>query len=160
MKEAPGNLVILDFYEEAHDIRARFYCPPGYRVLDALNELIIRKESVQFVTADDANAGRGFNLDPEYDNPRKIEKVPVNVDVQLKTYRLAGKMHKVQKKKLADTVAEYEAFVPMTDVTITRDSTVVAEKPFAAVNKKYIVSVEERVVGGDNAPEQDTAAAP
>ena len=143
MKEKSGDLVILDFYEESHDIRARFYCPPGYRVLDALNELIIRKETVQFVTADDGDAGRGFGLSPEHKHFRIIEKVPVKVDIQLKAYTLTGKMHQLQKRKLEDTLADYVYFLPLTDVTIMRDSNLIAGKPFAAINKKFIVSIKE-----------------
>jgi hypothetical protein len=146
MKDNPGNLVILDFYEETHGIRARFYCPPGYRVLDALNELIIRKESVQFVTADDGDAGRGFNPDPDFKNPRKIEKIPVEVDVRLKTYRLTGKMHRNKKSALKNILKEYASFIPMTDVTITQESGEVTEKPFAAVNRKFVVSIEEKAI--------------
>ncbi len=145
MKDNVGNLVMLDFYEEKQDTRARFYCPPGYRVLDALNELIIRKETVQFAAADDGDAGRGFGLSPGHKHPRIIEKEPVKVNVQLKAYQLSGNMHRAQNKKLEDTIAEYRAFVPLTDVTVMRDSEVIAEKPFAAVNKMYIVSVKQRV---------------
>jgi hypothetical protein len=143
MKDNPGYLVLLDFYEESQSIRTRFYCPPGFRVLDALNELIIRKETVQFVTADDRDAGRGFGLSPDRNHYRVIEKLPVLVDLQIKAYRLMGKMHQIRKGKLEDTMADYVYFLPLTDVTIMRDLKVIAEKPFTAVNKKYILSINE-----------------
>ena len=153
MKDNPGNLVVLDFYEESCDADARFYCPPGYRVLEALNELIIRKETVQFATSEDGNAGRGFGLSPEHKHYRIIEKVPVRVEIQLKDYRLIGKMHQAQKKKPEDTLADYITFIPLTDVTIMRDSVVLAEKPFVAVNKKFIVSIKEVPTAGDTPPD-------
>ena len=153
MKDETGNLVILDFYEATHDIHARFYCPPGYRVLEALNELIIRKETVEFVTADDAAAGRGFGNDPNYKKPPVVEKVPVRVDIELKDYRLTGKIHEAQKKNLEETLAEYKSFLPLTDVTILRDAIVLAEKPFAAVNQSFITSIKESEQAGGTQPD-------
>jgi hypothetical protein len=86
--DSSGSLIVLNLYGELVEIRTRFFCPSGYRILDMLNredgtgsernafidlidmdtkeETHLRKETIQFVAVDDAGAGRGFSSDPAH----------------------------------------------------------------------------------------------
>jgi len=163
-----GKVLTLNFYSESEETRAMFYCSPGSRIIDMLNraddraqahntflelidsesnsEIYIRKNTILFVAADDANTGRGFGGDPNYNLYPVVEKVPVKVNVQLNSYRLIGNIYQLNDKTLKATLADNAPFLPLTDVMIVRGTKLISEKPFVAVNKRQIISLKREPV--------------
>ena len=166
--DSPGETLVLDIFSDTEEIRTRFLCPSGYRITDILNrvgegipgqnsfielvdgetkqELFISKEVIQFVAVDDANAGRGFGSDPRHTHYPVVEKLPIKVNVQLKSYRLIGKAYQAKGKTLKAVLGENIIFLPLTDVIILRESKLIGEKPFVAVNKKQIISLKKDLI--------------
>ena len=168
VSDSPGELLVLGIFNDSEEIRTRFLCPPGYRIIDILNrtsdgtpghnsfielvdgdtqqEVYISKEIIQFVAVDDANAGRGFGSDPRHTNYPVVEKLPVKVNVQLKSYRLIGMAYQAKNKSLKTMLGESIVFLPLTDVIILRESKLIGEKPFVAVNKRQILSLKKDLI--------------
>ncbi len=166
--DSSGSLIVLNLYGELVEIRTRFFCPSGYRILDMLNredgtgaernafidlidmdtkeETHLRKETIQFVAVDDAGAGRGFSSDPVHRQFPYVEKDPVKVNIQLKSYRLVGQAYQVKNRALKALLAENSTFMPLTGVTIFRGFQPLCEKPFVAVNKKQIISLKKDLI--------------
>jgi len=165
---SPGKVLVLNFFSELEETRASFYCSPGSRIIDMLNraddrsqshntflelkdsesnsEIYIRKNTILFVTADDANTGRGFGGEPHYNQYPVVEKVPVKVNVQLNSYRLIGDIYQLNDKTIKATLADNVPFLPLTDVMIVRGTKLICEKPFVAVNKRQIISLKKEPV--------------
>jgi hypothetical protein len=163
-----GHSFVLNFFGESDSIQARLNCPSGVRIIDLLNrtdyasparnmflELIdinagevtyLRKETIQFVTADDARTGRGFGGVAGHTHYPVIEKLPVRVNIELKSYRLIGQAYYMKNRTLKAMLAENAVFLPLTDVIIMRESRLIAEKPFVAVNKRQIISLKKDLI--------------
>lgn len=165
--DTSGSLIVLNLYGESVEIRTRFYCPSGYRILDMLNredgvsernafidlidldskeETHIRKETIQFVAVDEAGAGRGFSSDPAHRQFPYVEKLPIQVNIQLSSYRLIGTAYQLKTRTIKALLAENSTFMPLTGVIILREGKPVSEKPFVAVNKMQIISLKKDLI--------------
>jgi len=166
--EDSGQSFVLNFFGELDIIQASLNCPSGIRISDLLNrtddtrpgrnlflELIdittgevtyLRKETVQFVTADDPRTGRGFGGASGYTQYPVVEKLPVRVNIELKSYRLIGQAYQMKNRTLKAVLAENAVFLPLTDVIIIRESKLIGEKPFVAVNKRQIISLKKELI--------------
>jgi hypothetical protein len=163
-----GQAFVLDFFSESDTIQARLNCPSGMRIIDLLNraddaspgrnlflELIdanvgeatyFRKDTIQFVAAGDVNAGRGFGAVAGHSHYPVVEKLPVRVNIELKSYRLIGQAYQMKNRSLKAMLAENAVFLPITDVIIMRESKLIGEKPFVAVNKRQIISLKKDLI--------------
>ena len=163
----PDRQLCLDFFCEDEKIRARFYCNPGGRILDALNknhrvvpeqdvfveltnnstheEFFIHRDVILFVAADDANTARGMGSSNARQYP-VVHKDQERVQIQIKSYRLIGKAHLAKNASLKTALMESASFLPLTDVAIIRNNKMLEERPFVAVNKSKIGSVKKEYI--------------
>ncbi len=111
----------------------------------------IRKSVIDLLTVSDGDVGRrtgGSGL-------RQVrwfrKKTPVRVIIQLGTYTLIGDLHCDPDKTVHDVLNDDAQFLPLTNVTMVRDSLVYGTRPFVAVNKREVISCREetRLHGGE-----------
>ncbi len=95
---------------------------------------------VAAIIASEAKEGEGTNRKQNYPFMRKH---PVAVSLDLGRYTIAGNMHCLDGQTIQDVLEDPRVFVPLTSVTITSENNLEYTRPFAAVNKNKIESVQE-----------------
>jgi hypothetical protein len=112
----------------------------------------IRKSVIDLLTVSDRDLGRRTGTTGLQSAPWFRKKSPARVIIQLGTYTLIGDIHCNADQTVHDVLNDDAQFLPLTDVTMVRDSLVYGTRPFVAVNKREIISCREetRFVGGDS----------
>jgi hypothetical protein len=157
----------LEFFTQTQILSGRITCPAGTRILDLLNtpcnsstnrkiefiefedhtnpeaeakSICVKKDSVLFVSAPDEDMGRGLGANGEFKLYPFVTKIPMRVCIQLENYTVCGNLFRTKNQQMIDVFNDGMFFLPLTDVTIARDSVLWGNRPFVAVNKQQIVS--------------------
>jgi hypothetical protein len=164
--ESPGEQLVLEFFTGSEEIHAGIFCPQNLRVSDVLNrvddagswrnafiemvesgiEAYITRDTIEFVAAEDPDAGRGVGRNSEMRGYPFVEKTPIPVNVQTASYRIIGKAYHMKNKNLKATLSENSIFLPLTDALIMRGSRLIGRRPFVAINKKQILSIKKDLI--------------
>ena len=157
----------LEFVTQSRIFEGQISCPAGMRILDMLNTpcspaqnakvefielkdhlktdscgkpgmVCIKKEDILFVSAPDANMGRGLGAKGEFKLYPFVPKTPVRVSIELPAYSITGNLFRAKNQIVMDVLNDEMFFIPLTDVTIGKDGRYVGERPFVAVNKRQI----------------------
>lgn len=164
--ETNGEQLVLEFFTSSEEIHAGIYCPQNLRVSDVLNrvddtsswrnafiemvesgiEAYITRDTIEFVAAEEADAGRGMGKNNDIKGYPFVEKTPVPVNIQTASYRIIGKAYHMKNKNLKATLSENSIFLPVTDAIIMRGSRLIGRRPFIAVNKKQIQSIKKDLI--------------
>jgi hypothetical protein len=103
----------------------------------------IRKSVIDLLTVSDRDLGRRTGTGGLRNVQWFRKKTPVRVIIQLGTYTLVGDIHCNPDQTLHDVLNDDAQFLPLTDVTMVRDSLIYATRPFVAVNKREVISCRE-----------------
>ena len=165
------KLVPVEFYIGPQVLSGHLSIASGRRLLDLLNRLgevdrdvqseyiefmsdeglrdsqtlrYVRKTSVELAALSEANLARGAGA-PESTrvNPR-VDKLTVSVNIKTPRFLLDGEMHFVPGRTVRDVLDEDTLFLPLTDVTIVYENHLYGNRPFVAVRKEQVISVEEQ----------------
>ena len=104
--------------------------------------IYVRKSSIQMVAIADSDTGRGVGADSNHKNYPFVNKSPVEVSLDLDGYTVTGSIYCRQGQTILDVLDDERSFLPMTSVKITRRNNVECSRPFAAINKRKIESIE------------------
>ncbi len=167
-REALGWLPIECFASNGvRDGRARW--PEGIRLLDLLNSLYatrydsssgefldfvdvsdegdavethVNKIALTMVAVGDEDVGRGIGATGERSFPF-VPKSVLPVSVETDTFTVDGSMHLADGETVQDILNQDTLFLPITRATlVTRERHFFASRPFVAVNKRHIISVQ------------------
>jgi len=163
----------LEFFTQSQIFEGQISCPAGMRILDMLNTpcspaqnakvefielkdhlksdngcgepktVCIKKEDIIFVSAPDANMGRGLGAKGEFKLYPFVPKTTIRVSIELPAYSITGNLFRAKNQTMMDVLNDEMFFLPLTDVPIGKDNRYVGERPFVAVNKRQINECRE-----------------
>jgi hypothetical protein len=112
----------------------------------------IRKSVIDLLTVSDRDVSRRTGSSGLRQAQWFRKKTLVRVIIQLGTYTLVGDIHCNADQTVHDLLNDDAQFLPVTNVTMVRDSLVYGTRPFVAVNKREVISCREetRPHGGDS----------
>jgi hypothetical protein len=100
----------------------------------------IRRDAIEMVAVSEDGLCRGVCASGGIKAYPFVHKVQSTVNVQLHAFILYGNIHLSQGQTIADLLNEDKAFLPLTEVDIIFEDYLYGVRPFAAVNKKHIIS--------------------
>jgi hypothetical protein len=104
----------------------------------------LRKTSIYMVAVPDAETARGLGAKGSQKTYPFVVKLPRTVNIEMMFYSIAGTAYLPEGQTLRELLNERARFLPLTDVTITRNHHLFATRPFCIVNKDQIVSMKEQ----------------
>lgn len=164
------NFLEIEVYTQSASKTGKVPCPSISRVLDLLNnqifsdaasdkgflemlesgasadqdapKLYFRKSAIELIALTDANTGRGIGAAPSQKTYPFVHKISRRVALELHSYKVVGSIHCASDQSVMATLNERKAFLPMTDAVITNGSSLCKKRPFVAVNKNQIISLQ------------------
>jgi hypothetical protein len=171
--DATTDWLELEFYTQSRTLKGQISCPAGMRILDMLNipysvpqnarvefielkdylttdsdrgepkTVCVKKDDILFVSAPDADMGRGLGAKGEFRVYPFVSKIALRVSIELHSYSLTGKLFRTRNQTMLDVLNDDMFFLPLTDVSLGNDHRYLGERPFIAVNKKQIDECRE-----------------
>jgi hypothetical protein len=103
----------------------------------------IRKSAIDLLAISDGDVGRKTGNSGRRNAHLFQKKSPVRVVLQLGTFTLIGDIHRSPGQTVHDVLNDDAQFLPLTDVTMVRDSLIYGTRPFIVVNKREVISCRE-----------------
>jgi hypothetical protein len=128
-----------EFIEFVNEIN----CTSGGSYFDAPKEYI-RRTSVHLVAVPDLETGRGLGSTNSLKTYPFICKLPRLVKIEMQYYSLVGTAYLRQEQTMRELLNEQTQFLPLTDVTITHEGHLKGARPFAIINKQWVISIKEQ----------------
>lgn len=170
--QATSDWLELDFFTKSQSLKGQISCPAGIRILDLLNSpctpgqnwkieflelnddnhenadgthrsVCVKKENIIFVSAPDANMGRGLGAQGDFKVYPFVSKSTMRVSLQAHQYTICGNLFRTKNQTMFDVLNDNMYFLPLTDVTIAKDGYLCGERPFVAINKMQIDECRE-----------------
>jgi hypothetical protein len=158
----------MSVYTNINTLHGEIGCPSGLRLSDLFNasksdfreftnvrdssfgiidcnrrSSFVRKDSIQCLGVSPADAGRGIGAKSNIKTYPFVPKVKVNVTLQLQNYNLSGSINLREGQTIEGLLGEDKQFLPLTEVTIESLGGINDSWPFAMVNKKHLVWLQE-----------------
>jgi hypothetical protein len=167
-----SEVLSVEIYTQSKVFNGQVACPIGYRLLDLFNndepaegdipedfiELVnasstisyhdqlkeyIRKSSIHLIAVTDSEQGRGLGAQNSLKTYPFIGKSTRQVNIEMQYYSISGTAYICQGQTMKDLINERTLFLPLTSVTIGRESHFYGNRPFCIINKKQIISLSE-----------------
>jgi hypothetical protein len=168
-----GNWLELEFYTRTQALKGHISCPAGMRILDMLNTpsnpiqngktefmelkdylktdddsgepktVCINKDDILFVSAPDADIGRGLGAKGEFKVYPFVPKTIMRVSIIVHSYMISGNLFRAINQTMIDVLNDGMFFLPLTEAVIGKDCHYSGDRPFVAVNKKQIGECRE-----------------
>jgi hypothetical protein len=173
--QASSDWLELDFFTKSQSFKGQISCPAGIRILDLLNtpstpgqnakieflelkdcthenedgfpkSVCVKKENIVFVSAPDANMGRGLGAKGDFKVYPFVPKSILRVSLQAHHYTITGNLFRTKNQTMLDVLNDNMYFLPLTNVTIAKDGYLCGERPFVAINKVQITECREESI--------------
>jgi hypothetical protein len=158
----------MSVYTNLNTLHGEMACPVGLRLSDLFNysksdfreffnvreagdktaenykpKSFVRRDSIQCLGISPADAGRGIGAKSDIKPYPFVSKAKLNVTLQLQNYRLSGWLNLREDQTIDGLLSEDKQFIPLTDVMIETGQGLNDAWPFAMVNKKHLVWLQE-----------------
>jgi hypothetical protein len=172
------NAFKIEIYAHSTVRTGKVFCPTASRVTDLLNnqcfirapgdegfielmesdtdagqnasKLYFRKSTIELAAVTDADTGRGVGATSDHKSYPFVSKIPKQVTIKLPSYTVSGVVYCSADQSVLAILNEEKAFLPLVSTIIEDNAGHRENRPFAAVNKRQIISLREENQGNPN----------
>ena len=102
-------------------------------------DVYVKKSAIQFMAVSDADTRRGEGANRARRDYPYVLKYPAQVSLRLPAFTLIGTIHRCRGQTIEEVLNDSGRFLPLTEVTIARDSHAYGSRAFVAVNREHII---------------------